>query len=369
MIKISLSKMSLMLIIPFSGFYITKLPISPIYITFLGGATLSGLLLIKTNRIKMDSTIVISFSFIMYLLFSQFAFSAPNVSAFSNFVFSLICFIIASTALCKEDTITILGMSEKLVYFSLPLLIYEAYYRISHPVYFVDFAAQGREDLEFYFFKMNSVMYQDSNFVGIFIVTLFFFTFYLKQYTNKKYYVSLFLLATLVLLTLSRSSIFSLAFCLLLYPFRKLFYTHIKKVIFILICIIILVTPILFDIKSIDDSFSTKFTIFQKTIDYLSIAPLKLKLFGVGFGNAVEVLGIGAHNFFVTYLVESGLIGLIFVVILWIVIIFKTRFKAGVVIFPFLLNGMSLTSGAIPYLYSIFAVILTLESRRGRFAR
>lgn len=32
--------------------------------------------------------------------------------------------------------------------------------------------------------------------------------------------------------------------------------------------------------------------------------------------------------------------------------------------FPFLLNGMSLASGAIPYLYAMFAVILVLESRR-----
>jgi len=212
-------------------------------------------------------------------------------------------------------------------------------------------------------------MYQDSNFVGLFILSLFFFLLYIKQFTFKKYYLSFAMLTILLLTTISRASILTLFLFVILYFNRKIIY---KYRIFIFIFLIILaftLFPILLEYRTIDDSFSTKFGIFDKTIEYISNASVINLLFGVGFGNAVEVLNVGAHNFFVTYIVESGFIGLVLIVILWTYILLKTKFKAGIVMLPFLFNGMSLASGAIPYLYAIFAVILILEKRRNEIAK
>jgi hypothetical protein len=249
------------------------------------------------------------------------------------------------------------------------LLIYEAYYRISNPVFFVDFAEKGREELAFYYFKINSIMYQDSNFVAIFILSLFFFLLYVKQYTNKKYYKSFFIMFLLIFATLSRASILSLLIFLILYQFRAFFYRYKKLVFIISVSLIAFLIPILLENRRIDDSFSTKFGIFERTFEYFGNATFFKQFFGVGFGNAYEVLEIGAHNFFVTYLVESGLIGLLFILLIWTYFLIKTKYKIGIVMFPFLLNGMSMASGAIPYLYVIFAVILVLESRRYKIAK
>lgn len=367
--KLSLNYIALFLIIPFSGYYITKLPLSPIYFFILIGSYLSALIIFSSQSIRFDKIMILVSLFLIYLLTSQLIFGVPNVSAFLNFIFSLIVFLVVSIILNKTSSKTIINLSEKLIYFSLPLLMYEAYYRISNPVFFVDFAEKGREDLAFYYFKINSIMYQDSNFVAIFILSLFFFLLYIKQLTDKRYYKSFIFMFILIVATLSRASIISLIFFLILYRFRSFFYMYKKIVFFLSIGLIAILTPILLANRTLDDSFSTKFGIFERTFEYWTTTTIVNQFFGVGFGNAYEVLEIGAHNFFVTYLVESGLLGLAFVLIIWMSVLIKTRYKAGIVMFPFLLNGMSMASGAIPYLYVIFAVILTLESRREKIEK
>jgi len=367
--KISLNYLALFFIIPFSGFYITKLSLSPIYLFILIGVYLSTILIFLNNKIKLSKELTLAIILLFYFLVFQQIFSKPNISAYVNFSFSIVVFIVSYMILNKTNSNTIINLSEKLIFFSIPLLVYEAYYRITNPIFFVDFAAKGRDDLDFYYFKINSIMYQDSNFVGLFILSLFFFLLYLKQFTLKKYYVSFSLLVILIFTTISRASILSLILFSFLYIFRQKIYKYrIVTFIFSVISVFVLF-PILLKYRTIDDSFSTKFEIFDRTFEYISSANLMHLLFGVGFGNAVDVLDMGAHNFFVTYLVESGFIGLVLVVIFWLYILFKTKLKVGIVMFPFLLNGMSVASGAIPYLYAMFAVILVLESRRKKIEK
>jgi O-antigen ligase len=212
-------------------------------------------------------------------------------------------------------------------------------------------------------------MYTDSNFVGLFSLSLFFFTLYLKQLTGKKYYLSLTLLALVTFLTISRASIISLFIFCLLIVFRERVYKYRRLVFFISIIFMFFVPFTLLKFRALDESFSTKFTIFESTLEFLKTTSLTNILFGVGFGNAVNSLGIGAHNYLITYFVESGLIGLILILIFWGFMLYKSNFKVGIVMFPFLLNGMSLSTVAIPYLYVIFAVILVFESRRNQGAK
>jgi hypothetical protein len=85
---------------------------------------------------------------------------------------------------------------------------------------------------------------------------------------------------------------------------------------------------------------------------------------GVGFGNSVTAINMGSHNFFVTLFIESGLIGLLSVLCLWFLILLKSNFKVGIVMFPFLLAGMSFASLAMPFLYAIYAIIIRMEKRK-----
>lgn len=367
--KISLNYTALLFIIPFSGFYITKLSLSPVYVFTLFGIFLSIIQIFKSCKIRLSKVTFLAFVLLIYFSLFQHFFSTPNISAYINFNFSIVVFIFSYLVLNQNHTNKITKVSEKLIFFSLPLLIFEAYYRLSNPVFFVDFAEKGREDLFFYYFKINSIMYQDSNFVGLFILSLFFFLLYIKQFTFKKYYLSFAMLTILLLTTISRASILTMFLFVILYFNKKIIYKYRIFVFIFLIILAFTLFPILLEYRTIDDSFSTKFGIFDATIEYISNASVINLLFGVGFGNAVAVLNVGAHNFFVTYIVESGFIGLVLIVILWTYILLKTKFKAGIVMLPFLFNGISLASGAIPYLYAIFAVILILEKRRNEIAK
>lgn len=352
-------------IIPFSGFYITKLTISPIYIFSIIGIYLFFILIIENYSFKFDITVVFASIFFLYLFISQL-FLSPIVSTYINEIFSVFIFIVVYFLINKSETSKIIYFSEKLIFFSIPLLIYEALYRIIHPVMFVDFVKLGRKELQFYYYKMNSIMYLDSNFVGLYIISLYFYLLYLKGITNKKYTVTTIILIFLTLLTISRASIIVLFVFSFLYSFKKYILKYKKMLsLLFLICLIYLYNVIK-EISIIDDSFSSKFYIIKRTLEYLSDIDYYNLFFGVGCGNTVKVLGIGAHNFLVTYLIENGIFGIFLLFSFWFHILKKTKYKAGIIMFPFITNGFSLTTTAIPYLYIMFASITVIESRRNK---
>ncbi|MGY4806851.1 hypothetical protein ACVNRM_14825 [Bacillus paranthracis] len=119
----------------------------------------------------------------------------------------------------------------------------------------------------------------------------------------------------------------------------------------------------IFGYMNSDISFLSKIEIVDRAFEFLSDTTMSNVLLGIGFGNSFEYLRIGAHNFIITYLLESGLIGFILLFVLWWKILRKTKFKAGIVMLPFLFAGMSLAGHAITYLYCIFAIIYILEKK------
>lgn len=108
-----------------------------------------------------------------------------------------------------------------------------------------------------------------------------------------------------------------------------------------------------------DISFMSKFRIISYALDYISSASIGNILFGLGIGNAVDAIGIGAHNLLVTYFIESGLIGLMLFLILVTIIIYYLRLGACVVVMPFIIASMSLGTTAIPYFFT-FAFLCVL---------
>lgn len=360
-------KLVALLIVPFSGFYITKLPLSPIYIFFILSSFLVSLLFLYRATIIRSNIISIALIFLLYIIITHtLRGDSLSSSAIVNVVLSLLFFIFTYNVINKVPTIHILKAGNKLVYFSLPLLIYEAHYRISNPIFYFDPTEVGKEDMLFYVYKMNSIMYMDSNFVGIFIVAIFFFKFYLMSSLMHKRtdYLILLALIILCLLTLSRASILSIIIFSTIYPVRSLLYKKRKTVFILSVFVSIFLYGALSKFQFLDESFSTKFEIIEHAIKFVEHQPVSTVLFGAGLGNAVSAIGMGAHNFIVTYLIETGIIGLLVLSFLWGTILIKSKFKCGIVMFPFLLNGLSVAGHAIPYLYVIYAVILVVERRK-----
>lgn len=365
---ISLNFLILFLIIPFSGFYITKLPLSPIYFFIMFGLYLYAIFILISSKIRVDNIILLAFTSLCYFLFSQLIFGEPIINTFLNVIFSILVFIVVYTLLPTISSKNIIRLSKYLIYFSLPLLIIEAIYRIKYPslekIQLLQDA--GREDIMFYIYKFNSIMYQDSNFVAMFILSLFFFWIYLNNYLNKKEYLISFLLMILLFATISRAAIISMFLFLIFYYYKEKIYRY-RRIIFIfMIFMIPMFYILLLNISKIDDSFASKFGIINKTFEYFFNTNLIDQFFGVGFGNAIDM---GSHNFLITNLIEGGIIGLILMTVFWGYLVLKTKYKIGIVMFPFLIAGLSFASLAIPYLYVIFAIILVLESRKNQIAK
>ncbi|WP_160317709.1 hypothetical protein [Pseudobacteroides cellulosolvens] len=250
---------------------------------------------------------------------------------------------------------------------SILLLMVEAFWRITHPVFNYSEKAMNNEDLKFYAYKFNSIMYQDSNFVGIFIVTMFFFLLYIDHKTGKRSFKTLFLLLVLCFLTASRASIVALLVFWVIFRFNLIIRSMRKGqriyMYLVSINILALAALLVFTLFAKDGSFVSKFYIIEKTFDFYKNASVTNILFGVGFGNTVQYFGIGAHNFIIAFLIESGVVGLLFLSIFWIQILRKSSFEALVVMVPFLINGMSLAGHAVSYLYVMYGLIYIISSR------
>lgn len=365
--KISLNYISLFLLVVFSTWYITKLPFSPVYVFSFLGALIGLAILSYRPVLKIDAVISLSFLVVFYFCFTQIVILKPNVNTFLNAVFSIIVFIFIRILIPPLSTVNLFKLSRLLIYFSMPLLVFESFYRILNPPQErLDFYIEsGMEDIIFYAYKMNSIMFQDSNFVAMLVLVLFFFSLYLVRSFHSRFLLFYSaVLFFLLLATLSRAAIIASLVFILLIPLSNFFYRNRKFVLLLFLIILPFMFSIAFKMSDFDGSFASKFHIINQTIKFIKDASLVQILFGVGFGNAVEVLNIGSHNLFVAFLVESGFIGLVLIILLWHQILLKSNYAAGIVMFPFLLAGMSFASLAMPYIYVVFSIMLELESRK-----
>ncbi|PEA54432.1 hypothetical protein CON64_12710 [Bacillus pseudomycoides] len=346
------------LLIVFSGFFINLLPISPNYLLFVMSCIGLFFYILKNKKIYFNALMSISLIFLGYLLITQFMLITEQTNAVYNVMLSLVYFILSFMVLYDLDIDNILKLSKKFINISIMLLVIEAYWRLTHPWSLQNTWQLSQVDSGFYKYKMNSFMYQDSNFVGIFIISLFFFCVYLRNCKKITLKWQMSILAILCILTFSRAAIFTLFTFYILIGFKS-------KWIRILLVIASASMGIFFisSYFNSDVSFLSKIEIIDRAWEFIKNTTASNVLLGIGFGNSFEYLSIGAHNFIITYLIESGLIGFTILVVLWWEILRKTNFKAGIIMVPFLVNGMSLAGHAIPYLYCMFAIIYMLEEK------
>lgn len=353
------------LLVLFSGFFMSGYYIDPVYITFIATVLfLIVYMVFRDQSIHISKPIIVSALFFAYLFVTQFMIVNGEFNTILNVLISLIYFFMTLQLIYNLSSEKLYKISNKFIFFSILVLIVEMTLRILNPTYEIN-GQYLTGNVEFYAYKMNSFLYQDSNYVGAYIVSLFFFAFYLDGIRpHKKYKIAMLILFLLCVFTFSRASILTI---ILFFPF---FWTlkKLKTIKFSILFIIVLIPIIMFlyNIENVflnDGSFISKLGIIELTLNHIRNSDLSTILLGVGFGNSHYYLGIGAHNIFVTYLIESGIIGISFLVILWVLIVFKTNFSAIIIVIPVLFNGMSLSSHATPYLYAIFAIILVLSNR------
>jgi hypothetical protein len=350
--QVPVNKFIANLLIPFSGFYCNRF-IDPVDVVFVLCVFLSLTYIMLRGKLFVESTILLVTGFVGYLCLTQ-PLIGGKLSTTANVLLSLLYFVITVILTLRLDIQDIISLSNRFIFISMVLLIVDCVLRLTHPAYSFD---------DYRRYKMGGFLYQDSNFVGTFIVVLFFLAYFLHTYGYSKQRLSLILLFCLAICTFSRASI--LTIILFYFTFRYLRNLSMKTLIpailtgGIIIGLVLIYNKFFFT----KDSIALKFLIITRSRDFWWGSPLMTKLIGVGFANTYSKIGIGSHNIIVTYLMESGVIGVAFLLILWWIIVLKTRFKALLILLPFGFNAMSLAGHGVPYLYCVLGLLYVIHKK------
>lgn len=334
-------------------------PVSPVYISSILGIFLLFLLKLGSkgiNRIKKINLYLLVF--IVYLLLTQFVIGA-DIHTFANVLISFFIFIVLLHLGILMRVEDIKRAMHFFIKFSILLLSAEAIWRLTHPQWVLDNGVLiTEEDISIYPFKVSSFMFQDSNFVGTYSATMFFFCNYLKDVSRRRIRFYKVMFGVLSVLTMSRAAILGILLVVLIRYFFKKMKTNFLFIIGIGLPFFILFLIYLFQVVANDDSFLSKFFILEQALAYWKSADWNHCLFGVGFANAKYYLGIGSHNLLVTYLVDAGIIGLLLMVGFQIYYLIQTKGQGWDVILVFFIIGMSLAGHGVPFYYAQLATIM-----------
>ena len=199
-------KLPTFLLVVFSGFYLTQLvPISPIYFCFVISFIIFIFGFLYRGKRQLHFLSLPVFVNFIYLIISQ-PLNHPDILTFLNVLFSLAYLIIILNTASHISKDELIRYSKIFILFTIILLSIEATWRLSHPANMAKLALKngGNTDTEqlflpsdnsasglilknnneavrnlFYSFKISSIMFQDSNFVGTYGLTSFFFYLFL----------------------------------------------------------------------------------------------------------------------------------------------------------------------------------------------
>lgn len=341
-----------------SVFYIYYFTLKPVYI-ILGFLVFFGYSYRK--YIINYSYLITSLFFISFLVVVTLVMKT-DVGMVLNAILSILIFPIFYYYLKNENSI------KSLIYFLNLCLFYffiEMVYRVSFPVYSIQ---PGVEEEWFYPYKLNSFVFQDSNFVALHLFCLLYVSIVLKL--NK--HILLFLI--LIFLTFSRSAMLGgiLAFLYFL-SVNTRYVSLIKPILYLSV-----ISGFIYLISHInmitDGSFLSKIYIIDESISYMSKNfSLFQYLFGNGLAQTYDALGIGAHNIAVVLIFETGIIGtLIYLLYFFSFFLFKvdgfrkknTRQDLFVFLSLFFLMGFSLGLYLFPIMSLTIASILALSGKK-----
>ena len=384
-VTINYVKLPTFLLVVFSGFYLTRLvQISPIYLSFvfsfiifLIGYFYGG----KRQFNLLSLPVLVNF---IYLIVTQ-PFNHPEILTLLNVLFSLAYLILILNTAPYISQAELIHYSKIFIVFTILLLTIEAAWRLSHPIDLAQMVHNNAniKDTEqlilpsnngasglnfssnkeaeknlFYTFKISSIMFQDSNFVGTYGLTSFFFYLFLLRERFVKTSIPLYILGFLILLTLSRSAIITIPLTYLLIAITKKNRSMVYMVLFLFLLLV--GTLFIFQGVANDESFLSKIRILILSSNHLSHLSFIDLMNGVGFGNTVHYLGIAAHNIFLTYLIESGIVGFTLFLIINLMFIKGTNRKSLYLTIPLFISGMSLSGHVLTFYYTCLTILYLL---------
>lgn len=336
-----------------SVLYVYGLPFQPVYIISI----LFLIFLIKDFlTAHFNISIQSIFLFILFYVFANIAlqmyFSAP-LGGVVNYSMCWLLVIVGFHLSRGIKEYEIQDIINKVAWGAVVYSLVDALWRFKHPN--MDQVFDGNPF--FYQYKDNSLMFEDSNFVGLMLVCINGIMFAGADFYKRANKVLVLMIFIATIFTFSRGSIIAVLFTYLLWFFfnSKVFFKFL-----ILICLTVTISIIISFLLE-DGSFRSKFFILELFEQHYNDLDLINKLLGVGLGNTVNYLGIGAHNIIVVGGFELGIIGsLAFLYFLYAFYMIIGR-PALYMILPYFLNGFSLTSTSVPILFLFFGVFMCVQ--------
>lgn len=215
--------------------------------------------------------------------------------------------------------------------------------------YLIKVYAGSQEGLSFdtfYFFKVSSIMFFDSNYVGAFLLIFFALNQLVDYSSPRKKNLITFILVGLIFLTLSRAAILMTFVWLIFNIWNSR--TFISKWVFALLCVGLSLIVLIFiqdQIVFTDGSFLTKLQILEGLSGFFE-QDLMTSLFGLGYevgGYLYSYMSGGyAHIHVAILLGELGLIGTLVYLSYWYFMGVQSGPKVLYLFIPFLIIGFSL---------------------------
>lgn len=287
--------------------YATKLTeISPIYIIYSIGAVISSIILLIT-KVRFQRDVIIAVLLLVYVTF-RYSLNGTWINLEIG-ILSYVFIRLSSKLFGADQWWKIFYGSTK---FSVALLFIDSAYRVLNPTHpnAEQIERLAGTSQEFYLYKFNSVMFADSNTTALILVIFLFGLLQYKERVSKSFIGLLFLL---VMGTFSRSAYVAVAIGMM---FNKLS-RKVARSLFVVIVIILLLGLSIFITKYNDGSLSSKFFLLKLILDSVKSFRLESVLFGLGPGAGETYLSVFPHIMPLTYLIDLGLLGLLFISILF----------------------------------------------------
>ncbi|MDR0437770.1 MAG: O-antigen ligase family protein [Bacteroidales bacterium] len=371
--NLSLSELGLWLLIPLASLSSrTWLPVPPTLLLLLG-AILCWAIQQMNGKWKMENgelsylakphsqfqTIIRVFSlFCLYFSVSQYLMGTAFFR-YMGVVFApmYLIFVLIFSSDVSSDFLKKLG--DKFIRYSLVILCIEAILRYGYSFWCI---IQGENHYHgIYQFKFDGPMYIASNMLAGHIIALLFFILWWGHTHKQSMKKELLVAFILLILTLSRASIPAVFAGLAYYCFFRNLNWKKALLVFFSLCFVAILSLWALKFLLSDGSFQTKFLILDEALDYYKTANLKNILFGLGLSETEQIARFtySAHNYFLLFLMETGVFGLLFLGITWFVLVKATNGAAMIILLPYFVQISAEAATFIPYFYVIMALMIT----------
>lgn len=361
------------LTVVFSGFYMGAITqYSPVYIFALIGLILYVYLLssrsYRVDKYELYFILIFLYFFITEIVVRQ---NYVAVSFLLSYVFGFVSKAgLRDLPIKRKDAIINSFIVFTLFYYSLDLL-YRIYVMSGDINALIQSIFSPFDDFNVVHEYKDTFIFPDSNGTAFVLIVLFWFIFYL--YKNKgsvKYLYYMYICFAMIVFSVSRSAWVSM---MITWVFYMLIEQRKKARQYYVIPVLVLAVVVLMQVYNSsgfqdDLSYKSKFDIIDTFIEYLkSDLAIDKLLFGNGLRSTLELFDVYGHIHFVKFIVDSGYLGMLLIVSVYIYVYRRSAGALKYILFIAAIAGMSYYPEALSYMYVIFSIVVDMEEKKMNF--